>query len=76
MKKVVAMKAKLIKAWSCAPEGHTVLRFNINDIIEGNIAVMAMEAGAAIEHKEITPLDTKTSSELTLESSKPKRLKK
>jgi hypothetical protein len=53
------MKAKLTQAWSCAPEGHTVLRFNANDIIEGSIAVMAIDAGVAIEHKEIEPLETK-----------------
>jgi hypothetical protein len=53
------MKVKLIRQFSCAPEGHTVVRFDSGSILEGNLAVLAMEEGAAIEVAEMPPLETK-----------------
>jgi Ni,Fe-hydrogenase III small subunit len=53
------MKAKLIRAWACAPEGHTVVRFEANTIVDGRIAELALADGVAIEHREMVPLDVK-----------------
>lgn len=53
------MKIKLIRQFSCAPEGHTVVRFDAGSILEGNLAILAMDEGAAIEVAEMPPLETK-----------------
>ena len=53
------MKARLIRAWACAPEGHTVVRFEANTIVDGRIADLALADGIAIEHREMAPLEVK-----------------
>jgi len=53
------MKVKLIRQFSCAPEGHTVVRFDAGSILEGNLAILAMDEDVAIEVAEMPPLETK-----------------
>lgn len=53
------MKVKLIRPFACAPEGHTVIRFDANEILEGNLAKMALEEGSGIEIAEALVLETK-----------------
>jgi hypothetical protein len=42
-----------------APEGHTVLKFKIGSIVDGNLAVVAVADGASIEIQSIPDLETK-----------------
>jgi Ni,Fe-hydrogenase III small subunit len=53
------MKARLTRAWACAPDGHTVIRYEANAIVDGRIAELALADGVAIEHREMVPLDVK-----------------
>lgn len=42
-------KALLTRDYACAPDGHTVLKFQTGESVEGNVAQMALADGAAIE---------------------------
>lgn len=44
------MRAEIISAsgFRCAPEGHTVVTFKLGAIIEGEPAIWAVDAGAAV----------------------------
>jgi hypothetical protein len=53
------MKVKLIRPFACAPEGHTVVRFDANTILEGELAKMALDEGSGIEVNEASALETK-----------------
>jgi hypothetical protein len=53
------MKIKLIRPFSCAPEGHTVVRFDAGAILEGELAKMALEEGSGVEIAEAPILETK-----------------
>lgn len=53
------MKAILTRAYACAPEGHTVLKFEAGQTIEGTAASMALADGAAIEVQDMDPIETK-----------------
>lgn len=53
------MKIKLIRAYSCAPEGHSVIRFEAGAIITGRAAEMALADGAGLEAGIPEPLETK-----------------
>lgn len=52
-------KCKLTRAYSCAPEGHTVIRFEIGAMLTGRAAEMALADGAGIEIGEAPALETK-----------------
>ena len=53
------MKVKLTRPFACAPEGHTVVRFDANAILEGELAKMAFDEGSGIEVNEAPVLETK-----------------
>lgn len=53
------MKVVLTRAYSCAPEGHTTVKFEKGDTLEGRAAELALADGAAIEAPQIEPLETK-----------------
>lgn len=53
------MKATLIRNYVCAPEGHTVFRFDAGMTIEGDLAKMALADGAAIEIASIMSFEKK-----------------
>ncbi len=63
------MKATLTRDYMFAPEGHTVLKFKVGSIVDGNLAVVAVADGAAIEIQSIPDLETK------IETSKKKARK-
>jgi len=53
------MKVKLIRPFACAPEGHTVIRFDANEILTGHLAKLAFDEGSGIEISEAPVLETK-----------------
>lgn len=53
------MKVKLIRPFACAPEGHTVIRFDANEILTGDLAKLAFDEGSGIEIAEAPVLETK-----------------
>lgn len=53
------MKVTLIRNYVCAPEGHTVLKFEAGMIVDGNIASMALMDGAAVEVQSMASFETK-----------------
>lgn len=53
------MKAILTRAYACAPEGHTVFKFEAGAMVEGRVADLALSDGAAIEVQAMAPLETK-----------------
>lgn len=68
------MKARLTRAWACAPEGHTVVRFDANSIVDGRIAELALADGVAIEHREMAPLEVKAEAEAPRRRGRPKKV--
>jgi len=44
------MRAEVIapNGFRCAPKGHTIVTFKLGAIIEGNAAIWAVDAGAAV----------------------------
>lgn len=53
------MKAKLTRNYACAPDGHTVLKFEAGAILEGRAAEIALADGVAIEVNAFPVLETK-----------------
>ena len=53
------MKAVLIRSYACAPEGHTVFKFEAGETVEGKIAELALADGAAREATPVPVLETK-----------------
>lgn len=57
------MKAVLHSDYTCAPDGHTTIRYKAGDVLEGNAACMALEDDAGfdpVEERKIeAPLETK-----------------
>ena len=53
------MKVIITRSYSCAPEGHTVVKFSVNDIVDGKAAALALADGAGIEAQIIDTLETK-----------------
>lgn len=53
------MKAILSRAYSCAPEGHTVMKYEAGAMLHGRAAEMALADGAAVEVREHEPDETK-----------------
>lgn len=53
------MKAILTRSYACAPEGHTVVKFEAGTMVEGIVAELALADGAATEAQAIPPLETK-----------------
>lgn len=50
------MKAMITNpnGYKCAPEGHTIVHFDVGSIVEGYIAKIALADGAAIEIQAVT----------------------
>lgn len=53
-------KAVLIRPYTCAPSGHTVVTYPMGAEVDGAVALWALEDGAAIEAPGMAPLETKT----------------
>lgn len=53
------MKARIIRSWACAPEGHTIIRFEAGDTVEGKVAELALADDAAVEISVMPALETK-----------------
>ncbi len=53
------MKAILTRSYACAPEGHTVLKFEAGSVLEGRAAELALADGAAVEANAMPVLETK-----------------
>ena len=53
------MAVKLIRAYACAPEGHTVFRYAAGTVLHGMAAKLALADGAGHEIGVIEPLETK-----------------
>lgn len=57
------MKTVLHQDWSCAPDGHTVLRFKAGDTLTGRAAELALADGVGFnpveETKPAPKLETK-----------------
>lgn len=71
------MKAILTRAYSCAPEGHTVLKFETGVILHGRAAEMALADGAAIEIQAIEQSDLEKNDEVyEPEKNAPKKKKR
>ena len=51
------MTVILFKDYSCAPDGHTVMRFKAGDVIEGKAADMALADGAGFTPVEETKVE-------------------
>jgi hypothetical protein len=68
------MKARILRAWACAPEGHTVVRFDANAIVTGRIAELALADGVAIEHRAIEPLEIKAEAEAPRRRGRPRKV--
>lgn len=49
------MSVVLIRDYACAPEGHTVQRFRMGDVLTGRAAEMALADDAAFEAQDGTP---------------------
>lgn len=70
------MKAKIIRSYACAPEGHTVLKFDAGTEVEGEIARMALADGAAAEINEAPALETKIEAPEETKAAAKKKAKK
>lgn len=46
---------KLIKDFTCAPEGHTTLTLKAGAEVSGIVAAWAIDAGAAVKPRETKP---------------------
>jgi hypothetical protein len=53
------VKVILSRAYACAPEGHTVIRFEAGETVEGKVAELALADGAAVEVNVMPALETK-----------------
>lgn len=53
------MRVILSRAYACAPEGHTVLKFKAGTVLEGRAAELALSDGAAVEAGAMPDLETK-----------------
>lgn len=54
------MRVILTRPYACAPDGHTVIRFETGEVLVGRVAEMAIADGAAIETQEMAEaLETK-----------------
>jgi hypothetical protein len=64
------MKARIIRSWACAPEGHTIIRYDAGENVEGKVAELALADGAAVEINVMPALETKI--EQPLEVKRPR----
>ena len=64
------MKARIIRSWACAPEGHTIIRYDAGEIVEGKVAELALTDGAAVEVNVMSALENKI--EQPLEVKRPR----
>jgi hypothetical protein len=64
------MKARIIRSWVCAPEGHTIIRYDAGENVEGKVAELALADGAAVEVNVMPALETKI--EQPLEVKRPR----
>lgn len=54
------MRVVLTRPYACAPDGHTVIRFDAGEVLVGRAAEMAIADNAAIETQEMAAaLETK-----------------
>ena len=55
------MQVKLTRDYSCAPEGHTIVRYSEGDVLEGRAAEMALsdKAGKKLGKRTPAPKTTK-----------------
>ena len=49
------MKTTLKRDFTCAPEGHTNYTYREGETVEGRVAELAIEAGAASKPRKTTP---------------------
>ena len=64
------MKARIIRSWACAPEGHTIIRYDAGENVEGKVAELALADGAAVEVNVMSALENKI--EQPLEVKRPR----
>jgi hypothetical protein len=64
------MKARIIRSWACAPEGHTIIRYDAGENVEGKVAELALADGAAVEVNVMPAFETKI--EQPLEVKRPR----
>jgi hypothetical protein len=64
------MKARIIRSWACAPEGHTIIRYDAGENVEGKVAELALADGAAVEVNDMSALENKI--EQPLEVKRPR----
>jgi hypothetical protein len=53
------MQARIIRSYSCAPEGHTTLHFAPGALVIGRTAELALADSAAVEVNVMPALETK-----------------
>lgn len=70
------MKATLLRAYACAPEGHTVIKFMAGETVEGIVAQMALSDGAAVEAQALPVLETKIETPEETKIISPEEVKK
>ena len=54
------MKAKLNRDYSCYPDGINRFFGKAGDVVDGQVAIYAIQDGAAVEHSERKPEVAKT----------------
>lgn len=69
------MKAVLSKPYACAPEGHTVVKYEAGAIVEGEVARMALADNVALEIREID-FETKVEEPEEVKAAPKKKAKK
>lgn len=70
------MKVILTRAYACAPEGHTVHKFEQGAMVEGRVAELAIADGAGVEVSAMAPLEIKISPPPEAKAPAKKRAKK
>lgn len=64
------MKARIIRSWACAPEGHTIIRYDAGETVEGKVAELALADNAAVEVNAMPAFEIKI--EQPLEIKRPR----
>lgn len=70
------MKVILSRAYACAPDGHTVHRYEAGETLHGRAAEFALADGAGIEVSAMEPLETKITPPTETKAPAKKRAKK
>lgn len=75
-KEETAMKAVITRPYACAPEGHTVVKFEPGAEVSGAVAEMALADNAALEIRLVDPFETKVVSPPEAKAPAKKKTKK